>query len=249
MRLVASMVVRNELSRYLEPVVAHLLAFCDQVAVVDDGSDDGTLKWLAGRAGVTVDGLAETEFFAHEGMIRQRALNLALEAEPTHVLAIDGDEFVADGDLVRRLVEDHPEAPSFSLCMTEVWRATEDGIRVRCDGGWCPHRAPILWRVPEGSTPRIPEKAAAPGRIPTLVGERYREAIHTDVEILHFGWTRESERVARHARYANAESFGHNPRHIESILWTEGRVVLEERPWPEALDRESILARANPVPA
>jgi glycosyltransferase involved in cell wall biosynthesis len=46
-KLIASLIVRNELKRYLEPCVAHLLEFCDEIRVLDDRSDDGTREWLA----------------------------------------------------------------------------------------------------------------------------------------------------------------------------------------------------------
>ena len=36
-------------------------------------------------------------FYEHEGRARQKLLTLTQELEPTDVLAIDADEFVADG--------------------------------------------------------------------------------------------------------------------------------------------------------
>lgn len=246
------MVVRNELGRYLRPAVEALLGFCDEVRILDDSSDDGSTGWAAEQwtkgpvfAAIT----DEPSFFKHEGSVRQLALDWALKGEPTHVLAIDADEFVADGDLLRRMVEDYPEASAFSLCMTEVWRARLDGFDVRCDGRWRPHRAPILWKIPGDVAPRIPDSPAASGRIPTNV---ISDVVHTDIEIFHFGWAREADRERRHARYANAGSFGHDPNHIASILWSDARVGTETRRWPDEMDPaviEEIVAASSPVTA
>ena len=71
MNLVASMVVRDERSRYLEPCVQALLAFCDALVVLDDGSTDGTPEWLGEQERTKVIREA-SGFFANEGRTRQR---------------------------------------------------------------------------------------------------------------------------------------------------------------------------------
>jgi hypothetical protein len=39
-----------------------------------------------------------------------------------------------------------------------------------------------------------------------------------DLAIMHFGYARHEDRIAKHARYSTTR--GHNPRHIASILTT-----------------------------
>lgn len=245
MNLVASLVVRDELARYLEPCVASLLGFCDAIIVLDDGSTDGTYEWLLEQPKVYMT-RGEPGFFENEGRTRQKLLEITLAHGPSHVLAIDADEFVADGDLVRKTVEEG-RASVFSLCMSEVWSATSTQIGIRKDGRWGPHRAPILWKAPTRADAswRIPEKEGAGGRIPKAVVAQARSAFSLDIDILHFGWANQRERLARHARYADRGGFGHDPRHIASILLPDAKVTLDRQPWPPSLDRKSILAGVN----
>jgi hypothetical protein len=249
------MVVRDELGRYLEPCVGHLLEFCDEVALLDDGSGDGLTKaaqrWPRVRylpgGGV---GPAVPAGFVHEGRTRQMLLDWTLEQEPTHVLSIDADEFVEDGPRVRALLEADPNVPVWSLLMEEVWELDGDCLCVREDGGWRPHQAPILYRAPTAQQRaqaawRIADRRLACGREPAAVRQtRFRA---TGASVLHFGWANRAEREARHARYAVADGGAfHQSKHLDSILWPDHKVRLEGRPWPASLAawRGRIAARA-----
>lgn len=250
MKLIASMMVRNELGRYLEPAIASLLEFVDEIRVLDDSSDDGSTAFLADywvKAKVFTAVTEGPSFYENEGQTRQALLEWTLRGEPTHILAIDADELVEDGRLVRATVESNPDWPAFSLCMSEVWRANELTLDIRIDGGWAPHRAPILWRV-EGMTGAMRDGAAS-GRVPQAVNDLYlrREAASLDTNIFHFGWTNERERAERHARYAGRDGFNHNPGHIASILAADGRVRTTTTPWPKVSEdiKEAILGRVT----
>src|SRR5688572_1708037 len=120
MRLVAAMNVRNELDRYLRPCIEHLQDFCEEIRVQDDGSEDGSFEWLGEQDRVTVRRNEGPSWREHEGQLHQRLFSFTLEAEPTHILAIDADEFVVDGEAVRRQVA-AVEAPAYGLRMCEVW--------------------------------------------------------------------------------------------------------------------------------
>lgn len=235
MRLVASMMVHNELGRYLPQSIAALSEFCDQVAVYDDGSTDGSGAWLSGQKNVSVLVGSDSTFFDHEGQARQRLLEWTLEAEPTHILSIDADEFVADGWAVRDACEG--EGMAWTLDMQEVWEIDGDCMCVRTDGGWRPHAVPALYRVPANpDVLRIADRALACGRVPTeIAGQR---AQPSGTEILHLGWTNKAERAARHDRYAVADGGKfHASTHLDSIMWPDDRVSLEGRPWPSSMFR------------
>lgn len=255
MKLVASMIVRNELGRYLEPCLAHLLAFVDEIRIVDDGSDDGTREWLYDTAPANVSIYSvPTSFFEHEGRARQALLDFTLEADPTHILAIDADEFVADGKKVRAAIAAFPASLAFTLEMCEVWKAWEECLCVRYDGGWAPTRSSALYSVPppelrEG-TWAIRDLALSCGREPSTVKRiaQLGKATPTGTEILHFGWTNEADRAARHARYEVADGGRyHRSSHLASIVWPDEKVEMESRDWPPALDqyRPAIVARGG----
>lgn len=239
-RLVASLIVKNEMGRYLRPNIKHLLDFCDEIRVLDDGSSDGGTEYLDGFNRVHVAGNEGHTFFEHEGEARNALLSWTMEAEPTHILAIDADEFVADGGLLRAELEADPTSLVWPLCMMEVWEADEKGVRYRLDGGWQPHPVPILYRVPpvRDNTWRIAERKLACGREPMAVRQSYRHragAIPT--EILHFGWANQAERQARYERYAVADGGRfHQSTHLQSILWGPDKTRLCDCPWPPGLE-------------
>lgn len=260
MKLVASVPIHNEADRYLIPFVEHLLAFCDEVRILDDASSDGGPEMLMGLrdgadhldlARVHVQRLAHPEFFVHEGRFRNRLIDWTLEAEPTHVLSIDADEFISEGDILRSRCEENDDV--WILTMEEVWKADDDGLSIRMDGGWRPRPAPALWQAPPPSSRardrdwQIANRALACGREPVGVA---RQAIRgrardSGVQILHFGWTRLAERQRRFDRYAlHDKGKFHANAHLQSILWSDDQVKLERREWP-SLDRQGILRVVN----
>lgn len=239
MKLVASLVVRNERGRYLELCIRSLLGFCDEIRVLDDGSDDGSAD-LCEQLGAAVTRSPSTSFFQHEGRIRQRLLDWTLAAGPTHVLSIDADEIVSDGAAVRRLVELQPDARVWSLAMEEVWEFDSDALCIREDGGWRTHPVPVLWRAPTerlGQSWRITNRRLACGREPMAVQRLAGGAVPTGEQLLHLGWLDPSERQRRYDRYAVADGGRfHASSHLQSILWPPNRITLRPREWPPSLE-------------
>ena len=253
--LTAALIVRNELGRYLEPCVRHLLEFCDELRILDDDSGDATYEWLTGLGDPRIVTLSNTTgrdgapaFFNH-AQSRNRLLQLALEGKPTHILAIDGDEFIDNGAQLRRACEERrPDV--WKLCLEEVWNIDGDRLEVRQDGGWVEHDVPMVWRPDRVRRPlQIRDRGHATGRVPEAVYASRRTA-HACCSLLHFGWTNLAERDERYSRYAigDAGRF-HAKRHIESIMWPAERVQLTARDWPGGLAayKDALLERANRV--
>lgn len=248
MRLVASLITRNEMKRYLEPCVESLLAFVDEIRVLDDRSEDGTAEWLAEQAGVKVLINEGEPMFQHEGFARQRLLNWTLEAAPTHILSVDADEIVADGKMVREAIVNNPGVQAFTLLMEEIWKTCPQELCVRHDGGWRPHEIPILYAVPPpGFQDRrfhISPKQLACGREPVMIRNLAvrGKAIPTGTEVLHFGWSKESARQARYDRYVEADGGRfHASSHLQSIMWPDDNVTMVSREWPATIDKEKIM--------
>lgn len=239
-KLIASVIVRNELHRYLEPCIASLLEFCDEVRILDDGSTDGFQEALRGAWGK--DGgrvLAkrrerpnEQSFLTHAAA-RNELLQFTLDGWPTHVLAIDADEFVSDGKLVRDACGTSGGAWSLEMC--EVWEVCDERLCVRQDGGWRSHPVAMLWKPDMRHRQQlvIRDRGTATGRTP-----EWRPRVHapaTGAAVFHFGWARESERQERYARYAG-NTDGHARSHVQSILWPSERVMLEGWAWPAGMN-------------
>jgi glycosyltransferase involved in cell wall biosynthesis len=252
--LCASLVVRNELGRYLAPCIDHLLAFCDTVAVFDDASDDGTRTWLVdhdeegGRLKVCWH--QEPTFFRHEGRLRQRLLTWTLAHKPDVVISIDADEFVSDGAALRARIGREPDVDFWSLEIEEVWNADADALWTRQDGGWRSHPISVMWRADPNVNYRIMDRRLSCRRVPTHVLTHAAQAVPVAAELLHFGWTDESERAARYARYVQHDGGRfHARRHLDSILWDDARVTLRERPWPAGEVFDRLLERFTAVTA
>ena len=235
MRLVASMMVKNELTRYLPLAAEHLLTYVDEIRVVDDGSTDGTFEWLQARDGVEVMRNPGPSFFEHEGKARQNLYRHTLQGLPDYVLAIDADEFVTNPSYLRVAMEG--AGAVYTLSLVEAWAISDRGIDIRVDGHWGPRRVPILYQIIRQSRHwRISPKQLACGREPEQVIQRSRRATATGSEVIHFGWTNEQERTVRAQRYYDHDNGKfHQSRHLQSILWTDQRVRMRRLPWPPSL--------------
>jgi hypothetical protein len=240
MNLVASVMVKNELGRYLQACIGSLREFCELVVVLDDGSTDRTGEWLNDNADdrMVVKHIdPEDGFFAgHEGRRRQRLLDLTIEQRPTHVLAIDADEFVAKGTAVHAFCQ-QTDFPVGKLMMEEVWTMAPDRLGIRIDGGWRPHPVPIVYRVDTYDPDfwKINDRALSCGREPTAI-RSIRGGGTIGTEVLHFGWANPDTRLERYQRYVAADGGRfHSRRHLDSIMWTNRKVQLYERKWPRGL--------------
>ncbi len=245
MNLVASLVVRNEVGRYLPACIEHLRAFCDQIVVLDDASDDATRDWLFDQTDdqMGVAYLDRQRFYEHEGKTRDELLRVTLGVKPTHILPLDADELVADGPGLRAMIEERPDVPAWHLPIHEVWQADRERYFTREDGGW-PQGRTLAWKVPTGPL-KFPDRALACGRVPSQI--RRLAAQHTNVPLLHLGWLDESTREARVARYTEHDGGRFHARsHLASIL-DAAQVRLEGRAWPDGLLpwRDAILEHAK----
>ncbi len=243
MKLVASLIVRNELGRYLKPCIEHLLDFCDEVCIIDDASTDGTFEWLAKDDRVDVLQFPSERFYAHEGQARQALIDATMVLSPTHVLSIDADEFISDGAALRARLEAEPEQPVWQLNIEEIWTANEH-LFSREDGGWRTHGVPFLWKAPPpGVRWTMRDRKLACGRVPTQVLTAGR-AKPVGVSLLHFGWTDPATRRARYDRYVkNDGGRFHASSHLRSIMWPPARIRLKQRPWPEGAVFDSLRER------
>lgn len=259
--LVASAIVRNEARRYLDIWLRHLLTFCDEVRLLDDGSDDDTYELAMSMAPeVTIARRVGRSFLQYESDARNELLAWTLEAKPTYVLSIDADEFIGDTVGLRARMMEEP-GPVYALWMREVWKVGRFDVRdgcgvrvavvpnevgLRVDGLWGDRRCPILWQAPprlQGARWRVPRRKLACGREPLAV--RGQRGIDTEIGVYHFGWTRVAEREARADRYYQHDGGRfHADAHLQSLLDPDEAVGLDWQPWPTSIPDE-VAARAS----
>jgi glycosyltransferase involved in cell wall biosynthesis len=254
MKLTAMIIAHNERQRFLEWTLPLLNEFCDEVRAVCDDSTDGTHSMLK-DFGAVVKRNDKRMFFEHEGRARQQLLEWTMEGNPTHILAIDADEVVADGTKLRKAMEQHSKWGVWSLEMEEVWKADDRLLSIRQDGGWKAHPVTIAFAVPNMEDRRarrhfiIPDRALASGRVPLGIAVAgNRGATASDTSVLHFGWTCERDRDERYQRYVKHDGGKfHANTHLESIMWDDTKVQLSQRKWPESMKgvKAGMLGRIN----
>lgn len=247
MKLIASLIVRNEHDRYLDVCLSSLNEFCDEIRVVDDGSTDGTHACLV-EHGCVIDRDFRSRFYEHEGRARQRLLDFTLQGQPTHILAIDADEIIGDGPAMRRQVEQTPSrSGAWSLWMTEVWKADERAIQERVDGAWGQRKVPIVFQPMRNM--KIADRALASGREPQAVAKAaIRGQAPVVGEVFHLGWACQSDRANRYHRYEvhDGGEF-HASQHLLSIMWPDAQVSFREHPWPPGMlpFKDRLVERIN----
>lgn len=242
MKLIASLIVRNELGRYLGPCVDHLLEFCDEIRVLDEGSSDG---WTDKRCIVLREAERAGDSFAGHAAARSRLRDFTLEGAPDWILAIDADEFIADGAALRTACE-KSQFGAMKVCLQEVWKVHRDGLDIRQDGGWVEHDVALVWRPSWVKDLLIADRGHATGRTPHSVGSL--PAGHTCTALLHLGWANVGERDERFARYAVGDGGKYHAKaHIDSIMWPDERIQLDPVAWPAGLEpwRGELIKRAN----
>jgi hypothetical protein len=231
MRVIGHVVTRNEMDRWLKSALPWLFEICDgNVAVYDDQSDDD-IETYAGQLGVSFlrrpDGMPS--FSDNEGHFRWagwQAMERAFRPRRGDwILAVDADELLVTNqagcglDEVRLLLADaigeaeERNQPSVSFEVAEVFAFDDMGWPlVRTDGYWGGITACRLakWE-PQGIFD--PRKEGG-GSLPSSWSRAINA--HEHLELLHLGYARPEDRIAKHHRYRTGT--GHNRRHVESIL-------------------------------
>lgn len=244
MRVFAHMVVRNERERYLHRVLEQLALTVDVVHIVDDRSDDGTFEWLMDevRHEVPVEFFIERRhttipsFAVDEAEFRQWAWWMLgqLTLPGDWVLAIDADElFVKDGvgnlsamhdkALLRHIIRQSVGARRFRVL--EAFDLKDGWPMIRTDGAWNMIEARRLVPYAEHFEIKRRERRAKV-EVPSdsVPWGHGRGELAEEFAILHLGYIRPGDRVAKYDRYRRDGR--HVSSHVESIL---RRPVLQ--PW------------------
>lgn len=216
MRVIGHMVTRNEMDRWLPSTLCWLTELCDgNVAIYDDQSEDD-IEDYARQLGVSFlrrpDGMPS--FAENEGDFRWAgwmAMERALAPrQGDWILAVDADELLLSNqagiglDEVRLLLADaigqaeEQDQLSISFDVAEVFAFDDMGWPlVRTDGYWGSITVCRLakWQ-PQGV---FASRKEGGGSIPSAWPRAI--AVHEHLELLHLGYARPEDRLAKHCQY------------------------------------------------
>lgn len=219
-RVHVSMIVRNEMDRHLVRAVecAVQVAFDNDglLIVTDDASTDTTPDFMA----AVTDHLQvhdEPKFLVHEGDARQSHYEFMSQfVEPGDwVLALDADETMNHPGLVRGRVRDAVRTGQKLVLTPQVELWSENPPMQRMDGYWATMTAMRLYEFQTGG--RITNKEMACWSVPDYALKHRTTGLKQDgLDLLHWGYSREPDRVVKYQRYINRP--GHNVKFIRSIL-------------------------------
>jgi hypothetical protein len=241
MRIFASTVGRNEEHRWLRRMLASCEGAFDGHFFYDDQSSDRTLE-LAETAGCTAVSRPPDvpSFLEHEGQFRQHAWFALEEAlKPTEddwILSIDCDEILLTAgkpdEVLHTVCGNAGANVALLVTIPEAFNfeVTADGREiplVRTDGYWGTIRGTRLFRYRQGGV--FSGKPMGSGSEPQYATRGpYQPAV--GLWLMHLGYARRDDQIAKHARYSALMEHGHNDRHVQSIIETP-TLVPWEGPW------------------
>lgn len=226
-RVIGSIVIKNEMDRYLERCILHAKTFLDEIFVYDDRSTDGSAELCADLGCTVVTRPFDlASFIEHEGQFRYAAWKAFEEAmkpdNRTWVFSFDADEFMvaSNGDVETELFSVINKANKANMIgvilhFPEIFKIEDNQLFYRVDGFWNTVRGPRLFRyLPNASWKNKPMGC---GSEPTYVSAA-TSLNQNDLKVLHLGYARDEDKKSKYERYSSLEEHGHNNSHIESII-------------------------------
>lgn len=240
-RIIGSLVIKNELDRYLIECIRHSQAFLDEIFVYDDISTDGSAQACANLGCRTVVRPAsDPSFMEHEGYFRYNAW-LALEKiiQPQiddWIFSFDADEFLVSEkdtrDTLEKAIYKAKHNTSIVIPRPEIFKVENGKTYSRIDGFWNNIRCTRLFKYrPNGDWNLVPMGC---GSEPTYVAKGPRSNHSLSLELLHYGYARKQDLEEKYMRYNNLEKHGHNDSHIQSII-KPPKLIERNGPVPEIL--------------
>jgi glycosyltransferase involved in cell wall biosynthesis len=224
--------VRNE-ARWIGRSILSILPLCDRVLVLDDHSGDGTPRICAGLPKVEV---IDSPFTGTDE-VRDKNFLLERAGGASWIIAIDGDEVLAPGDLAQVSEAMAGSARCISMRVPYLW---DSESQVRMDGVYGEFRRHSVFRPRPGM--RF-ESTIASGFHCGNVPLRLRSgALTIPARLLHYGYMQREDRQRKYCWY-NAKDPGNGGedryRHIAAGLATPHAELMLEQ---QRIRRESGLA-------
>lgn len=218
--LVGMMIMKNEADRYLRESLEALSAVCEAVFVADDRSTDDSVDIALEYATVWSPPDSVPTFVEDEASFREAAWiamteTYEMKTGEDWVLSVDADEIVAfSKEDFNNFVSSEPDGDIFKLKIHEVFGYNGEPLE-RLDGFWgdiCNER---LLRFDE-SFYFLKNKKMGDGSLPMGGNPVINQA--SGLHLLHLGYLRSEDRIAKYNRYSAIKNNGHSSLHVTSII-------------------------------
>lgn len=225
-KITLSMVVKNEEKRYLKEVLNKAKEYIDNAVIIDDNSTDNTIniikEELKNIPYVIIENKASK--FSNEYELRKQQWEETIKINPDWIIFLDADEILEDKfkDKVKDMINNR-EVDGYLFRLYDFW----DNESYRDDSLWCAHNTYRLFliRYQENFIYKFKNTAQHCGRIPyNCINLPY--AI-SDLRVKHYGWAKESDRIAKYNRYMELDPKGEfgDMNQYKSILDTNPNLV------------------------
>lgn len=223
MRILWTLVTKNEVPRYLESCLAHLLKITspDNVFLYDDQSTDGTLdlaSHILPHVMVRPDGVPT--FREAEGSMREHAWTSMIDKlkpeQGDWIFSIDADEFFLGSPEKAVAKAEELECLSMNFKIHEIWKINP--IMKRVDGFWDTITGTRAIQYFPNANQQFASSGMGCGSVPQyglIAPVRFNVPC-----ILHYGYASPEDVQPKYDFYTSKFDNGHSSPHIESIIGT-----------------------------
>lgn len=225
MKLIAGMICRNEIDRYLKQVINNLFLFCDKLIIIDDKSDDKTFEYLSflikinkvASEKIILYQMDKPTFIEDELKIRLTLWDKIKEiaTEKDWILISDADEIISQKyhNQIRELISKNQNFTSIAMKLYNMW----DDNHYRIDGAWNPNDIKRRLFKFKKSDIWLFDRKISCGEVPKYV---WQESVYlSDIKLKHLAYMKEEDRIKKHKFYMRwADGNSHARYHLESII-------------------------------
>lgn len=199
-RITLSMVIRNTDGRYLERVLTGLKGHIDDAVIIDDASDDHTVKLYEYLLEDIPHRIIRNDkkMFANESELRKTQWIETIKTNPDWILNLDADEVIEPvfWNHADEMTAD-PQYDAYGFRLYDMWNDQE----YREDRFWESHKSSRMFLL--RYRPEYPytwkETTQHCGRFPYNLEQIPR--CNSDYRIQHFGWASREDRNEKYDRY------------------------------------------------
>ncbi|SDZ44811.1 glycosyltransferase family 2 protein [Bacillus sp. 166amftsu] len=206
-QIALSMVVKNEVDRYLKRALKNHLKFVDYVVIIDDASTDDTVTLCEDLLRDVPHTIVknETSLFSNETHLRQKQWEETIRISPEWILNLDADEiFESRFQSQVKSIISSSDYDVVYFRLYDMWSETH----YRDDQYWHAHHyyRPFLVRYQKAIKYTWNSSPLHCGRFPeTILQLPY--TCHL-ARVKHYGWVREEDRKRKYKRYKKLDPEG-----------------------------------------